>query len=281
LVGWAATPDEARLRLDTKGIDLFNMVGSDLDLPLEGIWMAGSGQLWFNPTIALQCEMSNLMNPDPGSTSNDVSMLNGRPGSRLFRTVPRWWQVNSGIAYVVRPRIALLVGLNLERLDANLVFPTPAVAVFSHPADRGELTYTVLNPYLGGELSLGSPAQELTLRVSGFPWVYNSVDYRMTFGDTSNPPFQPIRDDSSSNLGGGYSVEVSGRAILRRPIPYTFSVAGLGAFGKLSVLGMSGNADIEANDCCGTRLNEKFKMDYNRLSLVFGGFLNVSFRSPI
>lgn len=281
LIGWAATPDEARLTLDTKGIDLFNMVGADVDLPLQGMWMGGSGQLWLNPTIAIQCETSTLMNPDPGDTDNQVDMQNGTPGLRVFRTVPRWWQLDSGVAYFVRPRIALRVGVHLERLDANLVFPTPPIAVFSNPADRGEITYTVLNPYLGGELSLGSPAQEFTLRVSGFPWVYNAVDYRMTFGDISNPPFQPIRDKSESNLGGGYSVEVSGQAILRRPIPYTFSVAGLGAFGKLSVLGMSGNADIEASDCCGTYLEENFKMEFNRLSLVVGGFLNVSFRSPI
>ena len=281
LIGWAATPDYAHLSLDTRGIDLFNMTGEKVDLPLSGIWMGGSGQLWLNPAIALQCDMSTLVTPDPGSTDTETGMIRGTTGNRSFRSTPRWWQLDSGFAWFVRPRVAVRVGLHLERLDTVLVAPFPTVPVYSHPADEGEMTYTVVSPYIGGQLSLGSPAQELMLRVAGFPWVYNTFDYRATFGDSSMPAFEPVRDDSSNNLGGGYSVEVSGQAVIRRPIPYTFSVAGLGAFGKLSLLGMSGNAEIEASDCCGNTLDESFDMDFTRLSWVFGGFLNVSFRSPI
>ncbi len=281
LIGWAATPDQARLSLDTKGIDLFNMVGEDTHLPLSGMWMGGSGQLWLNPELVFQCDMSSLMTPDPGSAANKATMARGRTGARTFRAVPHWWQMDSGAAWFVRPNMAVRFGLHVERLDTMLVHPTPGVELFSNPADEGEMTYTVVNPYIGGQLTFGSPAQEVMLRVAGFPWVYNKFTYRMTFGDSRQPSYDPIRDDSSSNLGSGYSVELSGRAVLRRPIPYTFSVAGLGAFGKMSLLGMSGNADFEANDCCGHALNEKFKMDFSRLSLVFGGFLNVSFRSPI
>jgi opacity protein-like surface antigen len=268
-VGWAITPGEATLRFDTNAGDVFNLIGHQAPIPVEGIVLGLHSRLAVTSRLGLRFDASELLGNKILSFTS--SRLTGGGAGRDFDFDTVWRTFDAGVGLSPLPMVTLLAGCRYELLDSHL-WNTVDIPGYSSFWDECDITWTNIHPYAGLEFVLGGPLNNLTVTGIGLPWVHSYMQYRATFGTGGVVGLEPIRDDTDDFINGGYFYQVN--AVGRLAHAY----GSLGGFARWNVLNKDSDVDFESYATATNRMeSEPFSVNFSRRSVVFGGFLAINF----
>jgi hypothetical protein len=279
-VGWQPNSDPGLVKLTTEGIDLFNKMGTSLNLNYDGLWVGVSGRLPVSRCFSLRGEFRNLFTGSNSSNNNQTvntttQLAVGTPGSRTFSAQYVFRVLDGSIAMQLSPCLSVLSGIRWDFFDIHMSNP-PNISRFSTNGDEGDLTLSSVIPYLGFESAWTSCNSGLMLRAVGTPWIAGYTNFGLTFGDPGGLP--TIRDaltQQSSKYGTWYELSANyGRKFC--------NAATVGAF--VSVQGISAHTETQLTSMraapASLNIAQTFDVDMNRRSWIFGGSASVAFGSP-